>query len=133
MKATDWLGNEYGVDDDVMYIKGSSSSKAMSLGTVLDIWQVCQVGWSWRKLAEGEEPPMVEKLGRWDWKTEKRGPDTKEPARVELRVKVRPHNKLSRGYRYSDYRSKWNGTEYETISHPIRPVTLQITDNITKA
>lgn len=131
MKMTDWLGNEIGVGDTVMYIKGEKSWRGMSLGTVLDIWQMYRDGWEYKRYEEGQELPMFRDIGRWNYEKRCRDEGELKPAQLELRVKILPHNKISSGYLYNDYKYETIDGEYVKVSKPIRPVTLQNTKPIT--
>ncbi len=85
---TDWLGNEYGPGDRVLYAAGSGRSITMVLGEVIDAYRVYrdQDSYSWKRLSEGEAPPL---LRVWDHDL-KEYVDSGKPVDSEHRVRVRP-------------------------------------------
>jgi hypothetical protein len=80
VKLTDWLGNEYGAGDLVIYGASGGRSITMIQGKILDIWQVYRSkDFKWVRLPEGEDPPDYVKPGDYDHG-------------LELRVRVQPLN-----------------------------------------
>ncbi len=85
---TDWLGNEYGPGDRVLYAAGSGRSITMVLGEVIDAYRVYrdQDTSTWKRLDEGENPPL-----RRVWSRDlKELVDSDKPVDSEHRVRVRP-------------------------------------------
>jgi hypothetical protein len=84
----DWLGNEYGPGDLVVYAALSGRSITMVLGRVVDVYKVYRDPdkYEWARLAEGEEPPFHRK-----WNHDTKSYDrTDERIESELRVKILP-------------------------------------------
>lgn len=119
MRLTDWQGNEYGVGDTVIYPVMSGRTVSMQQATVLDIWTAynCPDDYKWKPLKEGEPVPTKEE---WDWKVivEADGQPRRErvskghkPVETQLRVKLQPEGKSSRGY----------STRTDEVSHWVDP------------
>lgn len=101
MKLTDWLGNEYGPGDKVIYPVGASRSIELQMAEVIDIWTVyqCPEDYKWKRLEEGEEVPTKEEF-EWERSGEKpiRISKGHVPVRTELRVRLQPLGKGSRDF-----------------------------------
>lgn len=110
MKLKDWLGQEYGVGNLVIYAAMSGRSVTMILGRVTDIYRIYRAQpreYYWVRLAEGEEPPFMQ---TWD-KEAHDYVDTGKRVETEIRVQVQPlgssrwkHHDTSRT-RYVDSRT----------------------------
>lgn len=109
----DWLGNEYGVGDKVVYGASSSHSVSMVLAEVVQIWDVYRDPdhYEWAVLAPGELPPFEQRWNR-DLRIYE---DTGERVKTHTRVQVMPIRST---------RWKHHGKD--------RKVTLTIIENITK-
>lgn len=98
MRLTDWLGNEYGPGDTVIYPVMSGRSIEMQQATVIDIWTVyqCPKDYKWKRLDEGAEVPYKLKHtlvdGEWNYV------EFDEKARLERRVRLQPNGKGSRNF-----------------------------------
>lgn len=101
MRLTDWQGNEYGIGDTIVYPVMSGRSVTMQQATVLDIWTVynCPEDYKWKRLKEGESVPTKEE---WEWDRSGEQPvrvsKGHKPVKTELRVKLQPEGKTSRGW-----------------------------------
>lgn len=126
MKLTDWRGNEYGIGDTIFYPRMSGRSCEICEATVMDIWETYNDGRRWKRLAEGETPPDKE-----CWNIAERAYESR-PAKTEVRVKVQPNGRGSREFYRNDfdYRKTAEGT-YERVETGIKPVTLNIIENVT--
>ncbi len=96
MKLRDWLGNEYGPGDKVIYPVGISSSVEMQMAEVLDIVTVysCPIKHTWKRLDEGAEIPFKK-----HWENGELV-DSDERVRTELRVRLQPLGIGSRRFGY---------------------------------
>ncbi|MEU7096037.1 hypothetical protein [Kitasatospora aureofaciens] len=126
MKLTDWRGNEYGVGDIILYPRISGRSCEISEATVVDIWETYRGDRGWKRLAEGEPVPEKE---YWNYAE---GAYERRPAATEIRVKVQPNGRGSRQFYRTDYDYKRTPEgSYERVETGIKPVTLNIIENIT--
>lgn len=114
MQLTDWLGNQYGPGDLIIYPVMSGRSVSMQQATVLDIWTVynCPKEYKWKRLKEGDPIPTK---AEWDWDRSVTPPVSvplgEKPVRTELRVRLQPEGKSSRGY----------STRTDEVSHWVDP------------
>lgn len=114
MRLIDWQGNEYGVGDTIVYPVMSGRSVSMQEATVLDIWAVyrCPEDYKWKRLKEGEPVPTKEE---WEWDRSGEQPvrvsKGHRTVEIELRVKLQPEGKSSRGY----------STRTDEITHWVDP------------
>ena len=101
MQLTDWLGNQYGPGDLIIYPVMSGRSVTMQQATVIDIWTVynCPEDYKWKRLKEGEEVPTKEE---WDWDRSVTPPvrfsKGSKPVETAIRVKLQPEGNTSRGW-----------------------------------
>jgi hypothetical protein len=130
MKLTDWRGAEYGAGDTILYPRMSGRSCEIAEATVVDIWQAYYDfdTYKWKRVAEGGELPMVRRHIVFS-----DPPEFEEvPVDAVTRVKVQPNGRGSRDFSRSDYSYVKNAEgEYERVETGIKPVTLNIIDNIT--
>lgn len=114
MRETDWRGNEYGVGDLVIYARMSGRCVEMVEARVLDIWRVFRNDdWKWERLPDGTRSPKLK--GTWNYET--RSYDDIQDPDDELRVKLQPTGK---------------GSRFRSYTEEFKPVTLTITENVTK-
>lgn len=115
MRLTDWLGNEYGEGDTVIYPVGSGRSIEMQQATVLDIWTVyqCPDEYKWKRLEEGADVPHKK---QWNPDTREYEPGP-ELADTQLRVRLQPNGKGSRDFHTrTDSKTIWidpNGNDID--------------------
>ncbi len=86
----DWLDQEYGVGDLVLYAAGSGRSITMVLARVVSIYKVYRDPdkWGWTRIGVDDDPPF-----KREWNREiKNYVDTSEREETELRVQVQPLN-----------------------------------------
>lgn len=109
----DWLGNEFGVGDKVIYAAGSGRSITMVVGEVTRVWEVYRDhdNYEWAVLPPGEQAPFKKK-----WNQDIRDyVDLPEREKTVARVQVKPLRSSRWKQHYGD-----------------KPVTITVTKNITK-
>lgn len=101
MRLTDWLGNEYGVGDTIIYPVMSSRSVEMQQAIVLDIWIAyqCPEDHTGKRLKEGEPVPTKEEF-YWERTGDipVRVSKGHKPVDTDIRVRLQPDGKGSRGF-----------------------------------
>jgi len=119
MRLTDWLGNEYGPGDTVIYPVGASRSIEMQMAEIVDIWTVymCPDSYKWKRLEEGAEVP-TKTLYKWDRYKEERVVDEIKPVETQLRVRLQPLGKGSRDFHTrTDSKTIWVDPEGNDITY----------------
>lgn len=129
MELTDWLGNEYGPGDLIIYPVGAGRSIEMQQATVVDIWTVymCPTDYKWKRLKEGQEVPTKEE-GHWNHSGGKSEwvSDGHKPVKTERRVRLQPNGKGSRNFSTrADSKTTYIDSEGNEVSHEDMVRTLE--------
>ena len=113
----DWLGQEYGVGDKVVYAAMSGRSVTMVLAEVVDMYKVFRnEDFEWQRIGMGEEAPM-----HTVWQ---RGEQVEERRETQLRVSLQPlgssrWEQHSNRTRYIDSRTSKGIDPYRGKNHGV--------------